>query len=149
MSSSFQLCPTHLSSGEKNLSRPRAALCLSKTNFWKEFKSSSFSLLLFNKIFKGLKVPTLFSYCVQKPWTGRLTYKNTSCACGVNKLMKCLFKSLGQKSKVRKCPSVCLEIRFFYTLTCVAIVLQSLHLPRQAKPFPANSVKSPSNKEKR
>ena len=148
MSSSFQLCPTHLSSGEKNLSRPRAALCLSKTNFWKEFKSSSFSLILFNKIFKGLKVLTLFSYCVQKPWTGRLTYKNTSFACGVNKLMKCLFKSLGQKSKVRKCPSVCLEIRVFLH-TCVAIVLQSLHLPRQAKPFPANSVKSPSNKEKR
>jgi len=30
--------------------------------------------------------------------------------------MKCLFKSLGQKSNVRKCPSVCLETSFFYTL---------------------------------
>jgi len=31
--------------------------------------------------------------------------------------MKCLFKSMGQKSNVRKCPSVFLEIRVFSTLT--------------------------------
>jgi len=29
--------------------------------------------------------------------------------------MKCLFKNLGQKSNVRKCPSVCLEIWVFFT----------------------------------
>jgi len=32
----------------------------------KEFESSSFSLLFFNKILKDLKVPTLLNYCFQK-----------------------------------------------------------------------------------
>ena len=51
--------------------------------------------------------------CTPASHTTGLAYKNTSCGCGVSKLMKCLFKSLGQKSNVRKCPSVCLEIRVF------------------------------------
>ena len=59
--------------------------------------------------------------------------------------MKCLFKSLGQKSNVS---SVCLEIRGFCTFSCVAIVPQSLHLPRQAKPFPPTQSKSFEQRKK-
>jgi len=73
----------------------------------------------------------------------------TSCGCGVSKLLKCLFKSLGQKSNVRKYPSVCLETRIFlHTYLCG----NCAPVPTPSSPdkaISANSVKSPLNKEKR
>jgi len=38
-------------------------------------------------------------------------------------------------------PVFVLKLGFLYTLTCMAIVPQSLHLPRQAKPFPPTQSK--------
>jgi len=62
--------------------------------------------------------------------------------------MKCLFKRMGQNQMYESAPVFVLKLGFSYTFTCVAIVSQSLHFPRQAN-ISANSVKSPLNKEKR
>jgi len=50
--------------------------------------------------------------------------------------MKCLFKRMGQNQMYESAPVFVLKLGFSYTFTCVAIVSQSLHFPRQAKPFP-------------
>jgi len=50
----------------------------------------------------------------------------------IEQIFKTFIQSPGQKPNVRKFSSVCLEVRVLNTLICVAIVPQSLHLPRQS-----------------
>ena len=125
------LCPGGPGPGRHLLG---AALCWLKINFWKEFKSSIFSLLFLN-FFKSVRTCNSFQFLCSEALDWQASLKKTRVWLWNQKLMKCLLECLGQIQCAKVPQSLSWNQGVFDTLTWGAIVPHFLHLPRQTNHF--------------